>query len=206
MCPPAPQGAGFFCNKEWAFCNKVACMTMSHKVCSWIGAILRENLEVVDLAARQRAKFEGWLKFELAAKIEHEAGKSVRIEPVNSISRSRHDLSFLYAGETYYLELKTINTNWRIAGIESRRRPITKNISGVVDDLRKLSGLGRRGISAFVIFPVPREDLRWREYVQRIRDNAGIPTEDGHCEVLSFYSNAVDEYSVVVYTLSAQGQ
>jgi len=38
-----------------------------HTTCrKWIVEILEKNLSLVALAVRQRAKFEGWLKFEFA--------------------------------------------------------------------------------------------------------------------------------------------
>ncbi len=46
----------------------------------WIVAILQNHLPLVALAVCQRAKFEGWLKFELAQRAEAAGCIPVRVE------------------------------------------------------------------------------------------------------------------------------
>jgi len=133
----------------------------------WISEVLRDHRGVMSIALRQRAKFEGRLKFELAAHAEENGAENVVVEaPLPDGGRS--DLSFDWSGSCYDVELKTSNTNWRIPGVAEITRPITKNVSGIVADARKATASDRRPLVAFVIFPVPCGDVRWRQYLERI--------------------------------------
>ena len=146
----------------------------------WIVTILETRAEVLDIAIRQRAKFEGWLKFELAVLAESK-GAIVSVEaPYGDTSRA--DVSVTMNGCCYFVELKTPNTNWRIGGVQNKHRPITKNIRSVADDAAKFVGQGVRGVVAFVLFPVPVGDCRWHKYLRRIGEMADKPlTEERHC-------------------------
>jgi len=97
----------------------------------------------MDVALRQRAKFEGWLKFELAAMVIAQGATDLIIEATYDAGRA--DLSFRYGGETYFIEMKTPNTNWRISGVQSKHRPITKNIHSVIADAEKLQSCRDEG-------------------------------------------------------------
>ena len=106
---------------------------MDKRLRSWIVEVLNQHRSLLSVAVRQRAKFEGWLKFELALYAEQHGATDVKVEAPSS-SGSRSDLTFLYDGKRYDVELKTSNTNWRMKGVLSRTRPITKNIRGVIID------------------------------------------------------------------------
>ena len=84
------------------------------------------------------------------------------------LKRSRSDISFLWEGQRYDLELKTPNTNWRMPGVANLTRPITKNIASIVEDAQKTPAEGGILIVAFVLFPVPRGDILWKDYLTRI--------------------------------------
>lgn len=133
----------------------------------WISEVLRDHQGVMSIALRQRAKFEGWLKFELAAHAEVSGATNVVVE-ASLPDGGRSDLSFDWSGSCYDVELKTPNTNWRMPGVAEITRPITKNISSIVADARKATAGDRRPLVAFVIFPVPCADDRWRQYLERI--------------------------------------
>lgn len=136
----------------------------------WIEQIIEERGALVALAARQRAKFEGWLKFELADKAQREGASEVRVEPV--LPGGRADLSFVLAGERHIVELKTPNTNYRIEGVEALTRPITKNIASIVEDAEKLARCGG-GVIAFILFPLRPKDRAWENYLLRIGQGIG---------------------------------
>jgi len=138
-------------------------------------AIHQERLDLLHLAATQRSKYEGWLKFELgAALVTHSKVQHVRFEP--PYAGGKADLTFTHAGRTYFIELKTANTSWRAEGLENRRRPITKNINRIIDDIAKLRRIAPDvggGLCAFTLFPIPtpiwQEDTRKLDYhLQRI--------------------------------------
>jgi hypothetical protein len=113
--------------------------------------------DVMMLAVPQRAKFEGWLKFELAASLSTlDDIYDVNLETQYGTD-GKSDLSFKADGMTWYIELKTANTNWRADGLEKKTRPITRNISGIIDDIAKLRTKcpSSRGLMVFALFPVP---------------------------------------------------
>ncbi len=167
-------------------------------------AILSEdsNDKLVSLAFKERAKFEGWLKFELAQVISKEF-KNVNIESSYSDSNKKCDISFEKGDTLYYLELKTPNTSYKVDGIEDKTRPITDNINSIIDDIKKvgendIKKLKKRernispkvsdniknyvGLIGFVLFPIsPKEcnkDLttkgNWQYHVNRINEETDV--------------------------------
>jgi hypothetical protein len=144
-------------------------------------SVLNGHEAVLALAFRQRAKFEGWLKLELAVNLAAHGARSLVLEAPCGAGQ-RADLGFTMDGVPYLIELKTANTNWRLPGVAPKTRPITKNISGIVTDARKLMRCQARGFVAFVLFPLPVADYRWAHYLQRVSSQTGIAlSEDGHC-------------------------
>lgn len=120
--------------------------------------ILERRSDVVGLAMTQRAKFQGWLKLELAARLSgQDAVEDVRLEDQYPTD-GRADLSFVRGGTKWFVELRTANTNWRHASIEHRTRPITKNITEIIEDIDRLrpDRPSSAGLAIFVIFPIPR--------------------------------------------------
>lgn len=119
--------------------------------------IFEENSDLLLLACKQRAKFEGWLKFELAARLEKEHGFSDITLEDGYDSQGRSDLSFIYGGQKWFVELKTANTNFRADGLEKIHRPITRNISGIAADIQVLKAKAppAHGLSIFCLFPIP---------------------------------------------------
>ncbi len=118
---------------------------------------MSRRLDVLILAARQRAKFEGWLKIELAAAL-CASGEfhNVRLEPPYK-GEGKADLGFEIGEATWYVEIKTANTNWRAEGVENRTRPITKNVSEIAEDIVKLRTQcpPSNGLMVFALAPVP---------------------------------------------------
>jgi hypothetical protein len=53
---------------------------------------------------RQRAKFEGWLKFELASNAEQNGAELVRVESSYSDDNRRADLSFVYNDKQFNVD------------------------------------------------------------------------------------------------------
>ena len=147
---------------------------MHAEVRGWIVDIMSGRSSLLAIAFRQRAKFEGWLKFELAAWAQEHGASAVSVEASpDPTSRSRSDVSFEVHGVAYHVELKTPNSNWRLPGVMDATRPITKNISEIAADARKLARVADHGIVAFVLFPLPRADVRWHEYLERISSTLG---------------------------------
>jgi len=160
-------------------------MTMHTTLREWIVAVMLAHLPLLRLAFAQRAKFEGWLKFELACEAVKRHAKHVEVEKEyrsRTGGRQRSDLYFVYEGQQYHLELKTPNTNWGMPGVEQVHRPISRNIASVIEDARKLRGTKGKGLIGFVLFPVPPGDRQWHVYLERISLKLGISlTEQDHC-------------------------
>lgn len=63
--------------------------------------------------------------------------ENVEVESKSDNSFERADIMFKEDGETYKIELKTHNTNWRVEGIKNKHRPITKNVKSIIRDTYK---------------------------------------------------------------------
>jgi hypothetical protein len=137
-----------------------------------ISEILIERKDLLRIPIRQKAKFEGWLKFELAHYLEKIGMQSVEVETKVYYRRDRTDITFMHDDKFYSIELKTPNTNWKIEGVRNSGRPITNNIKSIIDDAVKLNST--QGIVAFVLFPLPQNANNWETYIERIALSTGI--------------------------------
>ena len=143
---------------------------------------LSQRKDVLRLPIKQRAKFEGWLKIELATALANDARfKNVRLEETFQRSK-KADLSFSAVGKRFFVQMKTCNTNWRMEEVEERTRPITMNIASVIQDIRSLKELSHAdlGLVVMVLFPVHRKmtdasprDKKLDLFLQRIEEAAG---------------------------------
>ena len=147
-----------------------------------LNEILTSRKDVVHLASQQRAKFEGWLKFELAAALCNKGEFSNVTLEDGYLTQGRSDISFEHNGAKWFVEMKTANTNWRAAGVEKLTRPITRNIRGIVEDIMVLREkcAPAHGLAVFCIFPVP--DFLWKNtrqklnnHLRRIENEGGLP-------------------------------
>ena len=166
--------------------------------------ILLENLAVTRLACQQRAKFEGWLKFELAVALAQQTGfQKIILEDGYNIS-GRSDISFERNGVKWYIEMKTANTNWRAEGLEKITRPVTRNMDGVSEDIRILRIKATHGLAVFCIFPIPsrlwkntREQLDY--HLRRIEETSGL--EDGILLQNAQYVEISQEFGVCTFAI-----
>ncbi len=145
---------------------------MDQLVRKLINEIILENSDVISIAIRNRNKFEGWLKFELASKLEQQGFTDVLVETSYERRKDRYDLSFFKENDFYSVELKTPNTNWDIAGVKSCKKPITNNFKSIILDTKKLNS--NFGIIAFVLFPIPTDCNKWHSYFYRIKQNCDL--------------------------------
>lgn len=117
-----------------------------------------ENSLGLYIFAKERAKFEGWLKVELCDSL---AKYFTNVAP----EKNRIDVTF----ENWAIELKTINTNIRYEGVENKTRPITKNIQGVIDDIGKLKSASyTKKAILFIAFPIEHDNEYWQRQLRRI--------------------------------------
>lgn len=107
---------------------------------------------------------------------------NVEVESNYADSNNRADLGFVHNDIRYDIELKTPNGNWSIDGVMSKTRPISKNITSIIADYRKLEKCIGKGIVAFVLFPIPAGDNRWKEHLDKISNGIGKKlSEENHC-------------------------
>jgi hypothetical protein len=141
--------------------------------------IFNQNHEISMLVCQQRAKFEGWLKFELACALtQHPDFQKLRLEDSYE-SNGRADVSFEYNGQKWFAEIKTANTNWQIDGIESRARPITLNMQSIAKDILKLKQESKlsHGMAIFCIFPISehvRKSKKLIYHLETIKKECGM--------------------------------
>lgn len=120
-----------------------------------------ENNNGLAIFAKERAKFEGWLKVEL---IEILSNYFDSIIPENN----RIDITF----ENWAIELKTVNTNIRYPNVINKHRPITMNIDGVISDINNLKSCNyiKKGI-LFIAFPIEHNNTNWQVHLNKIKNN-----------------------------------
>lgn len=135
-----------------------------------IESILSNNQDLLEIAFRQRAKFEGWLKFEIAKEFQ-KSGKDTKVE--YPIAKGHVDLF----ADNCLIELKTPNTSYNCKGVAPKTRPITKNVNDIINDINKLGKL--RKISevpcydlfiAFVMFPIDT-NKKYMRHVNKIENH-----------------------------------
>ncbi len=118
-----------------------------------------EDSDGAAVFARERAKFEGWLKLELCGSLSKHFAD---VAP----ERDRIDITF----EDWGIELKTVNTNYRYEGAERKTRPITKNIKGVLEDIEKLGSIDLPNKAVlFIVFPAAQDLEGWQYHLSKVR-------------------------------------
>lgn len=122
-----------------------------------------ENNQGLSIFAKERAKFEGWLKVELCDSLS-KYFKDVSPER-NTLERNRIDVTF----EKWAIELKTVNTSIRYKNVKNKCRPITRNTQGVINDIKKLKSIDYTNKAIlFVVFPIIHSNKNWQVQLQRI--------------------------------------
>ena len=131
--------------------------------------ILKDNEDLVFIAIRQRAKFEGWLKFELSRKLL--VYPDLEVERPYPNDKNQH--ADIYANNAF-IELKTPNTNYRYDKCITCTRPITVNITSIIADINKLRKIeNSKKYVAFVLFPIDEENL-YSEHINRIENEGNV--------------------------------
>jgi len=114
--------------------------------------------------AEERAKFEGWLKVELCESLS-------KYFPTIIPEKDRIDIVFL----DWAIELKTVNTNYRYENVKNKIRPITKNIKGIIKDIKKLKSTDYTNKAIlFIVFPVIHNNKTWQTHFQKISNELNL--------------------------------
>ena len=125
--------------------------------------IMKSRQDLVFIAIKQRAKFEGWLKFELANELRQRYTDTC-VEKCMS-----GKLVDVFSNDSC-IELKTPNTSYRHDGCENRTRPITNNIASIIDDINALKKIGVDGYIAFIMFPIDNNG-KYKSHIDKIDAN-----------------------------------
>lgn len=151
--------------RKWSIKSTIKGVKMNQGISSSPSGIIQNCLDetftnnraVLKIACQQRAKFEGWLKFELAVSLAQRSAISEIIFEDGYGEKKRSDLSFVFDSRKWFVEMKTANTSWRVEGVKNKTRPITMNIDGISEDIQilKENCLTNQGIDVFILFPVP---------------------------------------------------
>lgn len=140
---------------------------LSKTVFNKLAGRLGKNMGL-SVLARERAKFEGWVKVEICDILLQHGIKGVIPE--------KHRVDVMCDG--WAIELKTFSTNYRYPNVVNKKsRPITDNIQGVIDDIEKLRGkphlTGINKAVLFVVFPVSHSRPDWQNHLNKIIDCLG---------------------------------
>ena len=130
--------------------------------------ILTSRQDLVFIAIKQRAKFEGWLKFELANELNNIYSDDTCVEKCMPYKGSEK-LVDVFSNNSC-IELKTPNTSYRHDGCENRTRPITNNIASIIDDINALKKIGVDGYIAFIMFPIDNNG-KYKSHIDKIDAN-----------------------------------
>lgn len=132
-----------------------------------IESILLNNKDLLEIAFKQRAKFEGWLKFEIAKEFQT-SGKDTKVE--YPTAKGHVDIF----ADNCLIELKTPNTSYNHPDLESKTRPITDNVNSIISDVDKLrnitEGLSYDSFIAFVMFPIDT-NKKYMGHVNKIENH-----------------------------------
>ena len=120
-----------------------------------------ETNQGLAIFAKERAKFEAWLKVELCG---------VLSNYVKWVCPEKNWVDVVF--DNWAIELKTLNTNYRYSNVKNKNRPITNNTHGVNVDIKKLQNLEVKNKAVlFVVFPVEHENENWQVQLRRIEKN-----------------------------------
>ena len=114
--------------------------------------------------AKQRKRFEGWLKVEVCeALLDHSDNLTPEDRGI--------DVTF----DDWALELKPVTTNYRFAGVETKTKNITNTIADVIGDIEKLRSRSFANKAVlFVAYPLLHDNLDWQERSPSFQDVSEI--------------------------------
>lgn len=124
-----------------------------------------ENNKALYVFARERAKFEGWLKVELCNILAKHFEQKLITPELITPEKDRIDVVI----NDWAFELKTTSTNYKYNMVVKKVRPITDNINGILNDIKKLKTLNY-SIKAvlFVVYPAEHDNRKWKQHREKI--------------------------------------
>lgn len=119
------------------------------------------NSKGLNYFVSNRSKFEGWLKVEII---------DILTKYTNNITPEKDRIDVVV--EDWAIELKTSNTNYRYDNVENKTRPVTKNVSSIIKDIKDLEHNVNYDNKAvlFIIFSLDLNNLSWQQHIQKIEN------------------------------------
>ena len=127
-------------------------------LCMLVSKELKPRIERhrgIAVFARERARFEGWLKAELVDVL---VGKGFDAVPETNA------IDVVCRPQEAAIELKTINTNYMCEGTAYKQKGITQNIAEVVADIKKLETANYfKKMIVFTAYPLVHGHPEWQD-------------------------------------------
>ncbi len=127
-------------------------------LCMLVSKELKPRIERhagIAVFARERARFEGWLKAELVDVL---VGKGYDAVP------EKGTIDVVCRPQEAAIELKTINTNYLCEGTAYKQKGITQNIAEVVADIKKLETANYfKKMIVFTAYPLVHGHPEWQD-------------------------------------------
>jgi len=108
--------------------------------------------------ARERARFEAWMKVEVCASLS---------ERFPDVVPEKDDIDITF--EDWAVELKSVNTNYKYPNVTPKSKNITDTIQSVVDDMGRLERKGPKNQAVlFIAYPVEHDHPAWQSELNRV--------------------------------------
>jgi len=130
-----------------------------------------KNNKGLNYFAKNRNKFEGWLKVEICNILAHYSDKEILPE------KDRIDIVF---NNQWALELKTINTSYKETRVIDKTKPLTENINSVLKDIEKLQNIVKYNKKAviFIVFPLQEKHYStFQQHLSKIKEKTEMLKE-----------------------------
>ena len=126
---------------------------------------LKDNDGLV-VFVKNRAKFERWLQVELCGILSYHFPTVIpEKDNIDIVLEEKND----DVVKDWAIELKTVNTSYGFNEVENKTRPITQNIEGIIEDIKKLRSTNYTNKAIlFVVFPVTHNHKYWKKHLAKI--------------------------------------
>lgn len=121
----------------------------------------------LDIFVMLRSKFEGWLKVEIC---------NILSNYTDKIFPEKDYVDIVV--DNWAIELKTVNTSYKVDGVDSKTKPLSKNINSVIKDINDLKRKNYKHKAViFIVFPLQKSNKKWQEYKEKITRNLVSPLD-----------------------------
>lgn len=142
--------------------TKITCKKIYTEIAPKIIKSLSKN-KGLNIFAVERSKFEGWLKVEICNILIKSYPDLLIVPELN-----KHDI---VVSNNVAIELKTVNTSYKTNNVKKKTRPITSNVKGIINDIKKLKKSNyEEAIIIYIVFPLElNNNPKWSNQLGRIK-------------------------------------